>query len=70
MNPSTARPLHQRRRLAQRGRFLSRAALPPMIAPVPPICPCSASHDFLVPNPRPDLTSDPQTLRMIDLAAY
>ena len=25
----------------------------------------TAAHDFLVPNPRPDLTMDPQTLRVI-----
>jgi hypothetical protein len=24
-----------------------------------------ATHDFLVPNPRPDLTTDPATLRML-----
>ena len=24
-----------------------------------------AGHDFLVPNPRPDLTTDVQTLRML-----
>ena len=26
-----------------------------------------ATHDFLVPNPRPDLTFDPRTLRMIEV---
>ena len=26
-----------------------------------------AEHDFLVPNPRPDLSTDPATLRMIEV---
>lgn len=28
--------------------------------------PAMAAHDFLVPNPRPDLSTDPATLRMIE----
>ncbi|MBL9209289.1 MAG: hypothetical protein JNL92_02420 [Opitutaceae bacterium] len=28
--------------------------------------PTRADHDFLVPNPRPDLTMDPHTLRMLE----
>jgi hypothetical protein len=28
--------------------------------------PALAGHDFLVPNPRPDLTLDPNTLRMLE----
>lgn len=30
------------------------------------IRPALAGHDFLVPNPRPDLVLDPNTLRMLE----
>jgi hypothetical protein len=69
MNTSIARPTRQRRPLGNRDRFPSSTALPAFIAPIPPTCVCYATHDFLVPNPRPDLTMDPQTLRTIDPGA-
>lgn len=47
-------------------RLRRRAELPALAAPAPALAPCSAAHDFLVPNPRPDLTLDPQTLRMLE----
>lgn len=36
------------------------------IAP-PPTLLTEATHDLLVPNPRPDLTFDPNTLRMLSV---
>ena len=33
-----------------------------------PIIACESRHDFLVPNPRPDLTFDPQTLNMLSVS--
>jgi hypothetical protein len=32
----------------------------------PAFAPSCATHDFLVPNPRPDLTLDAPTLRMLE----
>lgn len=32
----------------------------------PAFAPTDATHDFLVPNPRPDLTLDARTLRMLE----
>ncbi len=40
-------------------------AAPAQTARVP--LPSRAAHDFLVPNPRPDLTLDPHLLRMIEV---
>jgi hypothetical protein len=43
-----------------------RAQLPALAGWPPPPKPQRAAHDFLVPNPRPDLTTDLHTLRMIE----
>ncbi len=43
-----------------------RVELPALRAAPCALLPAQAKHDFLVPNPRPDLTLDPQTLRMIE----
>ena len=43
-----------------------RPDLPALTLVSRPHVPSSAAHDFLVPNPRPDLTLDPHTLRMLD----
>jgi hypothetical protein len=42
-----------------------RAELPAVRGRPPLPAVCDAAHDFLVPNPRPDLTFDPHTLLMI-----
>jgi hypothetical protein len=44
-----------------------RAEVPVVAALSRPGLPSAADHDFLVPNPRPDLTLDLQTLRMIQV---
>lgn len=67
--PTTARPL--RRRTGPTAVFRDatlrlRAELPAVAAPCPPLQPTNVRHDFLVPNPRPDLTTDVHTLRMIE----
>lgn len=70
MNPPTiARP--NRRRPGPTAVFRdsslrSRAELPAVTAPIRPLQPTTARHDFLVPNPRPDLAIDLTTLRMIE----
>lgn len=43
-----------------------RADLAPFANPSHTLRAIAATHDFLVPNPRPDLTSDLQTLRMLE----
>ncbi len=43
-----------------------RAELPAIWHAASPLRPATAAHDFLVPNPRPDLTTDLRTLRMIE----
>lgn len=64
MNTPTARPNHRRR---ERAHALPRfpAPRPVVSAPPPATMIITAAHDFLVPNPRPDLTTDPATLGMI-----
>ena len=63
MNTTTARQLRHRLAKARLEPSWLRAELPPVtIAPG-----ANATHDFLVPNPRPDLIFDRQTLRMIDV---
>jgi hypothetical protein len=42
-----------------------RAATTPVPAPTHPLLPIPAGHDFLVPNPRADLTFDQPTLHML-----
>ena len=44
-----------------------RAELPAVNAPTRRAAAPAAEHDFLVPNPRPDLSTDPATLRMIEV---
>lgn len=51
--PDTDRATFQRPRPTKRA---------PKTTPTPPR---EAMHDFLVPNPRPDLTMDATTLRML-----
>ncbi|MES2694648.1 MAG: hypothetical protein V4773_14325 [Verrucomicrobiota bacterium] len=65
MKTATAPTLHQRP-LLRTERLRQRADLP-AIRPAAPFAIASrAEHDFLVPNPRPDLTLDRTTLRMIE----
>ena len=63
MNTTTARPLRHRPIKARLEPIWLRAEFPP--AAMPPAV--HATHDFLVPNPRPDLIFDRQTLRMIEV---
>lgn len=54
------RPLTRPERLRQRGDL-------PIFRPLgSPALPSRAENDFLIPNPRPDLTHDLTTLRMIE----
>jgi hypothetical protein len=59
-------------RLQSRPRHIDTAPLRlraelPALRPAPcALRPAQAAHDFLVPNPRPDLTLDALTLRMIE----
>ena len=48
-----------------RRRPARRADLPAIAPPARGAHLCDAEHDFLVPNPRPDLTLDPETLAMV-----
>jgi hypothetical protein len=64
----------QRRRQPQRQRALTdarplrlRAELPVVTSPLASLCATTAAHDLLVANPRPDLTWDLQTLRMMEV---
>ena len=69
MNTSTARTIPHQTSLTHQEPFRFRAELPAITAPYPPAWMSTATHDFLVPNPRPDLITDPQTLRMLAAAA-
>jgi hypothetical protein len=65
MNTPTAHPL-RRRPAATTDRIRLRADFPaiktrPRLEP-----PREPDHDFLVPNPRPDLTDDAHFLRMLE----
>ena len=63
MNTATARPIRPRPTKARLDPIWLRAELPAVtITPG-----ANATHDFLVPNPRPDLIFDRQTLRMIEV---
>jgi hypothetical protein len=68
MNAPTLRPTPRRLGLARPGQepLRTRAALPALRGTWPR--PRPAAHDFLVPNPRPDLTTDLNTLRMLEVA--
>jgi hypothetical protein len=63
MNTTTARPLRHRPTKARLEPIWIRADFQP--ATMPPAA--HATHDFLVPNPRPDLIFDRHTLRMIEV---
>ncbi len=65
MNTTTAPQLRRARPRAERLR--QRADLPALPPASRLVVASSAEHDFLVSNPRPDLTFDPQTLRMIEV---
>ncbi len=43
-----------------------RAQLPALATTHPPPRPARPAHDFLVPNPRPDLTTDAHLLLMLE----
>ena len=64
MNTTTIRPDRPRHIDLEPPRF--RAELPAVRLSPCHLRPAAAQHDFLVPNPRPDLTIDPRTLRMIE----
>ena len=71
MHAPTLRPTNRRPGLTRRDDqpLLLRAALPALGGSWPRPRPATAAaHDFLVPNPRPDLTTDLHTLRMIEVA--
>ena len=63
MNTTTARPLRQRPARTRLEPIWIRADFQPATIPTP----AHPTHDFLVPNPRPDLIFDRQTLRMIEV---
>jgi hypothetical protein len=63
--PTTDAP--QRPRLKPRPFPLRHRAELPALPAAARVFTCHAEHDFLVPNPRPDLVLDPQTLRMIEV---
>ena len=65
MNTTTLRPQPRPRRTTAEP-LRSRAELPAIWHLPNPLRPAQATHDFLVPNPRPDLTTDLRTLRMIE----
>lgn len=65
MNTPTLR-LHPRPRRTPADPLRSRAESPAIWHHPNPLRPAQAGHDFLVPNPRPDLTTDLRTLRMIE----
>ena len=63
------RPTNRRLGLAHAGTdaLRCRAELPVVRGTWPrPRPAATTAHDFLVPNPRPDLTTDPHTLLMIE----
>ena len=66
MQTPTLRPTNRRPGFAFAGRdpLRCRAELPVVRGTWPRPRP---AHDFLVPNPRPDLTTDPTTLLMIEV---
>ena len=68
MNAPTLRPTHRRLDLPRLGDepLRQRAALSVLRGAWPRPLPTGTAHDFLLPNPRPDLTLDLQTLRMIE----
>ena len=68
MNTPTIRPKQRRRGFATTEPLRVRAEFTGASARPRVILPSAAEHDFLVPNPRPDLTTDLQTLRMIEVA--
>ena len=65
MNTTTARP-NPRSRHSDMEPLRFRAELPTVSMHRHPLIPLGATHDFLVPNPRPDLTLDLHFLRMIE----
>ncbi len=70
MNAPTLRPTHYRLGLtrADQEPLRHRAELPVARGAWPRPRPPVTVHDFLLPNPRPDLTTDLTTLRMIEVA--
>jgi hypothetical protein len=66
MKMPTAHPDPRRFTMTDTKPLRFRAELPAVIAPAHPALPATAAHDFLVPNPRPDLVSDVFLLRLIE----
>ncbi len=68
MNAPTLRPTHRRLGLSHLADepLRQRAELPAISAALFTPFTMRAAHDFLVPNPRLDLTHDLQTLRMVE----
>lgn len=66
MNTPTARPNRYRLTATTPETLRLRAELPAVTTPLRFAQPTTATHDFLVSNPRPDLTADLHTLRMIE----
>ena len=61
MNTTTARPIRRPRKLADHQPLRFTAELRAFTAALLPDAASNAMHDFLVPNPRPDLTANLQT---------
>jgi hypothetical protein len=67
MNTPTTRTKPHRRGFSAMQPLRIRAELRPITAPRRPATLAAfAENDFLVSNPRPDLTADSQTLRMFE----
>jgi hypothetical protein len=65
MNTATARPIRHRPTKARLEPIWNRAEFTPVTSLSAHAG--QATHDFLVPNPRPDLIFDQRTLRMIEV---
>jgi hypothetical protein len=67
MNTPTIRLRHRQPDLADTKPLRHRAIEPAIRTNARVLFTVSAAHDFLVANPRPDLTTDLRTLRMIEV---
>jgi hypothetical protein len=64
--PTPALHFDQRPPLLDAESFRERAEYPALRLLPPPLRSSRATHDLLVPNPRPDLAFDPHMVRMLD----
>ncbi len=64
MNTATTRPIRHRPSKARLEPIWNRAEFTPVTSII--AIAAQPTHDFLVPNPRPDLIFDQRTLRMIE----